>query len=174
VGAAWSDLEMPLLRYFLFVGGALLALLFISDAVLPQVPLPSTLNSGSDLPAVRIRSDRKWPERVVFDTSAPMVSAVTLAKAAAPVEPTLAEASAAKARVRAAFAQLPPGKADAKVESQPSPSKTVAMAASEPSVPQPNKMEPKLKRKVAKARPPGRPVMLVAQQPHFGMFDNTW
>jgi hypothetical protein len=172
VGAAWSDLEMPLLRYFLFVGGALLALLFISDAVLPQVPLPSTLNSGSDLPAVRIRSDRKWPERVVFDTSAPIVSAVTLAKAAAPVGPTLAEA-AAKARVREAFAQLPAGKADVKVESQPSPPKIVAMAPEPNAAQQPTKTEPKTKRKFAKARP-GRPVMLVAQQPHFGMFDNTW
>jgi len=34
--------------------------------------------------------------------------------------------------------------------------------------------KPQPKRKVAKARPAGRPVMLVAQQPHYGLFDTTW
>src|SRR5882757_10034640 len=98
---------MPLLRYFVFVGGALLALLFFCDAVLPQVPLPVNLVSGSDRPAIRIRSDRKWPERVVFDTTIPSIAPVTVAAAqAAPVPPAIAEASA-KARVREAFAQIP-------------------------------------------------------------------
>lgn len=163
---------MPLLRYFLYVGGALLALLFISNATLPQVPLPSTLISGSDLPTVRIHSDRKWPERVVFDTNIPTVGPLTVAKA--PAQPTLAEISA-KGRVRDAFAQLPPGKAVSQVESRPSSPKNEAMAASQPNASQPNKTDLKQpKRKVAKARPPGRPVMLVAQQPHYGMFDTTW
>lgn len=170
---------MPLLRYFVFVGGALLALLFVSDAVLPQVPLPSTLNSGSDLPAVRIHSDRKWPERVVFDTSAPTVGAVTIAKTAAPGQPMLADLSM-KARIRAAFAQLPPKKSESKggsqVESQTSTPKIVAMAASQPgnaSQPIRPDLKPQLKRRVARVRPV-RPVMLVAQQPHFGLFDTTW
>jgi hypothetical protein len=166
---------MPLLRYFVFVGGALLALLLFCDAVLPQVPLPVNLVSGSDLPAIRIRSDRKWPERVVFDTNIPSIAPVTVAAAqAAPVAPAIAEASA-KARVREAFAQIPSG------QSEPKPAgakvaaatKVAAMPAGEP-----NKAElkqPQPKRKVAKARPAaGRPVMLVAQQPHFGLFDTTW
>jgi hypothetical protein len=29
---------MPLARYFLFIGGALLALLFFADALLPKLP----------------------------------------------------------------------------------------------------------------------------------------
>ena len=104
-GAAERCFDMPLLRYFMFVGGALLALLFVCDAVLPQVPLPGNLTSGPYLPAVRIRSDRKWPERVVFDTSIPSVAPVKVAAAAAvpPAPPTAAEISA-KARVRDAFA----------------------------------------------------------------------
>ena len=176
---------MPLLRYFLFVGGALLALLFIGDAVLPQVPLPGNLTSGSDLPAVRIHSDRKWPERVVFDTSVPsMAPSTVVAALAAPAASPTRDASA-KARVREAFAQLPPGQSEAKVsepkasdpkasdpkasESKASGPKTAAMAAVEP-----GKAELKPKRKVARAHPAGRPVMLVAQQPHYGLFDTTW
>jgi hypothetical protein len=167
---------MPLLRYFVFVGGALLALLFVADAVLPQVPLPSTLHSGSDLPAVRIHSDRKWPERVVFDTNLPAVGTVTTAKAAMPSQPALADL-ASKARVREAFAQLPSPKAEAPAATQPSTPKIVAMAASQPNnaSQQPSRadIKPQLKRKVAKGRP-ARPVMLVAQQPHYGLFDTTW
>jgi len=45
---------MPLLRYFIFVGGSLLALLFVVNAAFPTEPLPETLTSGSDLPVVRI------------------------------------------------------------------------------------------------------------------------
>jgi hypothetical protein len=152
----------------MFVGGALLALLFVCDAVLPQVPLPGNLTSGSDLPAVRIHSDRKWPERVVFNTNLPPIAPVTVAAAtAAPaVLPAIAEMSV-KARVREAFAQLPPGQAEPK---QPG-SKVAAMAAGEPSKAE---LKPQPKRKIAKARPVSRPVMLVAQQPHFGLFDTTW
>ncbi|MFN5574104.1 MAG: hypothetical protein ACK495_38870, partial [Bradyrhizobium sp.] len=60
---------MPILRYFLFVGGTLFALLVLADAVLPSVPLPASLTSAADLPPVRIQSTRKWPERIVIDTS---------------------------------------------------------------------------------------------------------
>ena len=168
---------MPLLRYFVFVGGALLALLLVCDAVLPQVPLPANLvSASSDLPAIRIRSDRKWPDRVVFDTSIPPVAPVTVAKAEiAPVSPVATEASA-KVRVRDAFAQLPPSQPQVKKAGAPA----ATMASAEPTKAELNKAEPKAdlklqpKRKVAKARPAGRPVMLVAQQPHYGLFDTTW
>jgi hypothetical protein len=147
---------MPLARYFLFVGGVLLALLFISDAYLPQVPV--AVSANSDLPVIRIHSDRKWPERVVFDTSVRAVAPVQTAKveAVAPAPATVADISA-KVRVRDAFAQLP---FDPK-QAQPS---------------DPKKPEPKLqpKRRVAK-RHVAPPTMLVAQQPQFGFFaNNTW
>jgi hypothetical protein len=154
---------MPLLRYFVFVGGSLLALLFICDAVLPQMPLPENLTSGSDLPAVRIHSDRKWPERVVFDTNAPPVSPVTVAAAQA-VLPVMAEASA-KVRARDAFAQLPPP------EPRSAGAKAAAMPVAEAVK---TELKPQPKRKVARAHPAGRPVLLVAQQPRFGLFDTTW
>jgi hypothetical protein len=148
---------MPLVRYFFFVGGALLALLFVSDAYLPKPP--DVARADADLPVIRIHSERKWPERVVFDTSRPTIVPVRTANAGAGV-PAAATAAdfAAKARLREAFAQLQP------------PAQTQAQA------PAPAKPEPKLqpKHKVAKRRA-APPVMLVAQQPQFGLFgNNTW
>lgn len=165
-GAAGSGAEMPLFRYFVFVGGTLLALLFISDAVLPKQPLPSFLNvASSDQPMVRIHSERKWPERIVFDTSVPAVKPVVVAEG----QPAPQAAPAPQARVREAFAQIMPPVADVKtaprveVKAEVKPDQTVAKAEAKP---QP-------KRKVAKARP-SRPLMLVAQQPRVGFFDSTW
>ena len=73
-----------------------------------------------------------------------------------------------------AFAQIPsehsePKQTGAKVAAA---TKVAAMPAGEPN--NAELKQPQPKRKVAKARPAGRPVMLVAQQPHFGLFDTTW
>ena len=62
---------MPLARYFFYVGGVLLALLFILDAYLPELPVAGRENIH--LPVIRIHSDRKWPERIVYDTSLPTI-----------------------------------------------------------------------------------------------------
>jgi hypothetical protein len=161
----WSDANMPMLRYFLFVGGALLALLLGANALLPSVPASGILESNTDLPAIRIHSDRKWPERVVFDTSQPMIAAapVTVARADAAVGNPAVTVASPKARVREAFAQLPPSE------------KIPAVAAMDSKKPE---LRPQPKRKLAKARPvqqPARePTILVAQQPRFGLFGNTW
>jgi len=66
-----SDFQMPILRYFVYVGGALLALVLVVNLVLPgPAGVESTaVVSNTDLPLIRIRSDRKLPERVVLDTS---------------------------------------------------------------------------------------------------------
>ena len=169
-GVAGNGVEMPLLRYFVFVGGVLLALLFISDAVLPKQPLPGFLNvASSEQPPVRIHSERKWPERIVFDTSIPTVKPAIVAE----VQPAPQAAVAPKARVQEAFAQFTPpvSRADVKTEARidgatdVKPVQAVAKAA---------EARPQPKRKVvAKARP-ARPMMLVAQQPHFGLFASTW
>ncbi len=64
---------MPVARYFLFVGGVLLALLFglnvfsPEQAVVASNAVPSV--DKTDKTIVRIRSDQKLPERVVYDTS---------------------------------------------------------------------------------------------------------
>ena len=148
---------MPVARYFLFVGAALLALLFALDAFVPQqVAVASNAAPSIDKTVVRIRSDQKPPERVVYDTSLPTIvpPVVKTQIAAAPVAP-VADASA-QARVRNTFAQFVPTEAK-KLEKQ-----------IEPQVQTPRK------RKIAKARPAQQPVRL-AQQQHFGLFGNsTW
>jgi hypothetical protein len=162
---------MPVLRYFLFVGGALLALLLGANALLPPVPVSGVLESNTDLPTIRIHSDRKWPERVVFDTSQPMIAAapVTVAKADAAVGNPAVTLASPKARVREAFAQLPTS------EKIPVAEKIPAVAAVDNKKPE---LRPLPKRKLARARPvqqPARePTILVAQQPRFGLFGNTW
>jgi hypothetical protein len=164
---------MPIFRYFVFVGGALLALLFVADFSLPKPPAAqSIVTASSDLPLIRIRSERKLPERLVLDTSQPTIAppTVTTAAVAAPQQPVQARVSpalsemSAKARVRETFAQfVPEPKADAT---------SVKKADAKPQAASPTK------RKVAKTRwvpSPffGRP-MMVAQQPHFGLFNTTW
>ena len=70
---------MPVARYFLWVGGVLLALLFIADACLPRLPFVRVADASR--PAIRIHSTQKWPERAVLDTSAPMPHVVAIASA---------------------------------------------------------------------------------------------
>jgi hypothetical protein len=156
---------MPVARYFLFVGGVLLALLLAIDALVPQQAVVASQAAPSvNKTVVRIRSDQKLPERVVYDTSLPTIvrpPAVT-AQVTAPVVAPPAAASAdatAQARVRETFAQFVPAEA--------------------------KKPEPQVqrKRKVAKSRPApmqlAQPQMRVAQQSHFGFFggsnwNSTW
>ena len=175
---------MPIFRYFVFVGGALLALLFVADFVWPTSPVPKAIVTASnDQPLIRIRSDRHLPDRVVLDTSQPTIAAPA-AKTAAVVMPqppvqadVLAEMSA-KARVRETFAQFTPStKADTaaarKTDVRP---QAQAQIAEAPQAQAPQ-IQDQPKRKVARTHPapqPGRPMMLVAQQPHFGLFNTTW
>jgi hypothetical protein len=146
---------MPIARYFLFVGGVLLALLLAVDAFVPQQAVVASQAVPSiDKTVVRIRSDQKLPERVVYDTSLPtIVPPVVTAQAAAPAPtPAVAEIQA-QARVRETFAQF---------------------------VPEAKKSDPQArqrKRKVAKSRPASQ--MRVAQQSHYGFFggpswNSTW
>jgi hypothetical protein len=166
----WSDvLAMPLLRYFVFVGGALLALLLISNAYFTNAPdnayLPKTpdevraADSGFDRSTIRILSETKWPERVVFDTNQPTIVPVRAAGVIGGVQaPARVADVSAKAQVREAFAQVPPSDhTQAQLSDPKKPEKPVQR-----------------KRKIAK-RHPGPPVMMVAQQPQFSLFgNNTW
>ena len=149
---------MPVVRYFFLVGGVLLALLFISDAYLPKSPVADRDYAGVDKSIIRIHSDRKWPERVVFDTSRPTEVPPQIASmaASAGAPETVADVSTT-ARMRQAFAQLP---------SDPNQAQLSASTKPEP------KLQPK--RKIAKRRA-APPMVLVAQQPQFGFFtNNTW
>jgi hypothetical protein len=144
--------KMPLMRYFLFVGAALLALLFATDLYAPKPSVTAATETAMDyLPVVRIRSDRKWPERIVFDTSisaaAPAITAATAAGADGPV-PTNAAVVPPSTRVRDAFAQLDPA--------------------------YPKRPEPKLQQKprTAKSRV-AAPTILIAQHQRSGLPVNT-
>lgn len=154
---------MPVLRYFLYVGGALLALLLVCNAVIPASPVDQQNVASAtvaDQPSLRIRSDHKWPERIVFDTSQPTIVPPPAPKAepvaVAPSESASAVAEySAKARVRESFAQFRPS-ADPVVKHEP-------------------KAQPK--RKVAKAKVTAPPMRQFAQQSQFGFGffgNNTW
>ena len=177
---------MPIFRYFLFVGGSLLALILVANAALPSAPVPEGLTSGGELPPIRIRSERKLPERVVIDTSVPMPAGATAPVTVAQVKPQVLQPQVqaqvqpvaqapvpsavtqmtAMARVREAFAQLPQEQ-DA-FEPKMSDMATVV-------VPEP-KMYPArqpIKQKAAVAKPRYNPhPMMMAQQPR-GVF-STW
>lgn len=101
---------MPLMRYFVFVGGALLALLLIANACLPALPETAPRSTAAaDLSVIRIHSNTKWPERVVFDTSRPTITPVpapVMAEAAPVPERAKAATLPLKTVVREAFAQV--------------------------------------------------------------------
>jgi hypothetical protein len=172
---------MPIFRYFMFVGGALLALLFAADFVWPTSPVAQVVAVATyDQPLIRIRSDRHLPDRVVLDTTQPTIAAPVMKTAAVSASQSTAQADpladmSAKARVRETFAQFTPKgdvavarKADAKPQAQAVVAETQAPQVQAPVQP---------KRKVARAHPApqrGQPMMLVAQQPHFGLFNTTW
>ena len=74
---------MPIIRYFLWVGGALLALLFYVDHQFPSNGTPERLGTAMDKTSMRIQSTQKWPERVVIDTQLPTLPPVIMSYASA-------------------------------------------------------------------------------------------
>jgi hypothetical protein len=99
---------VPVARYFVRVGGALAALMLIVSWYCPAPP-----ETFADRPqiiaaaAIRIRSERKWPEKIEFDTSLPMTmmpppyeASPVIAAAPGPPEDTAGKPS------REALAQL--------------------------------------------------------------------
>jgi hypothetical protein len=66
---------VPVARYFVVVGSALLVLLLIAGWSLPE-PSASSLDRPEiiDRAIIRIRSERRWPEKVVLDTNQPAFS----------------------------------------------------------------------------------------------------
>ena len=100
---------MPLLRYFGFVGTALLTLLWVSHWLLPGSTAEPVRND-IDRTFIRISSIEKLPEKVVFDTSVPYVAppsnvappATVAAVAAAPIH-------APRVQSAFAFVQITPG-----------------------------------------------------------------
>ena len=146
---------MPLARYFLYVGGVLLTLMFILDACLTKSPVME--RAHVNLPVIRIHSDRRWPERIVFDTTLPTIvpAQTEIVEDHVPSPGTVTDV-AVKEREREAFALM-----------QPSNAKRL-----EPSAPGGRELKPQRQRKIVKRHVMPRS-LLVARQPQFGWFGNT-
>ena len=101
---------MPVAKYFVLVGSALAALLLI---VSWYCPAPSAI--FADRPqlittaAIRIKSERKWPEKIEFDTSQPTMvpPAGEVSSVAGPPASLPPEETTGNARLEA-LAQLSP------------------------------------------------------------------
>jgi len=146
---------MPLARYFLYVGGVLLTLVFLLDACLTRLPVMERSHVNS--PIIRIHSDRKWPERIVLDTTRPTIVPVPTAVVEdRVVSPATASGDSIKEREREAFALM-----------QPSDAKRL-----EPSSPGRRELKPQRPRKFVKRNVTPHSVF-VARQPQFGWFGNT-
>jgi hypothetical protein len=61
-------------KYFVFVGNVLLTLVLVADWFLPDPPALFPDRSQIESLTIRIASTRKWPEKVVFDTSQPTIT----------------------------------------------------------------------------------------------------
>ena len=141
---------MPLLRYFVFVGGALLALLLVSNAYFPKPPVAEVAATPNELPMIRIHSAMKWPQRVVIDTSLPTIIPTQTARAERDTSATVADVAAPHRDTRCTLSR-----------------KLTA--------PQPKQMEPTPRRKHRVARRPMAPPTLIAQQRPFNFFaSNSW
>jgi hypothetical protein len=110
---------MPLGRYFAWVGGLLLALLFLFDWYAPQPVTPSAEAATVDRSIIRIRSAHRWPGAVVYDTTQPAIALpaqlawsepAPAAKPVAKTPPREALALAQAADVPTAVAQAVPSK----------------------------------------------------------------
>ena len=67
---------VPIFGYFAVVGGFLFSMLFIANVVLPATLLGGSSQTHHWMPKILIDSSRKWPERIVYDTSLPTTVAV--------------------------------------------------------------------------------------------------
>jgi len=92
---------MPIIRYFVFVGSVLVALLFAIDRYLPTPPETGQA-SDPDKTIIRIRSARSFPEKIVFDTR-PQTAAPALAN----VDPVPDAVERPSSDVLAAMASAP-------------------------------------------------------------------
>ncbi|MEH2513222.1 hypothetical protein V1291_004576 [Nitrobacteraceae bacterium AZCC 1564] len=114
---------MPVFRYFLYVGAALIAMFFVIDAYAPKPEAPMQANApGFDHTTIRITSNRVAEDPIIYDTSQPtIVPPPTQLAETKPVERT--DASATKdARVEA-MAQIDTSPKPAASKSKPKPRK---------------------------------------------------
>jgi hypothetical protein len=95
---------MPLARYFLLVGGALLVVLLVAGAWLPSLPVVE--QAETQRAKIRIHTEMRLPERVVFDTSMPAVTHPPEPVAVETAAPSPLSPDDVAAKARQAFAHL--------------------------------------------------------------------
>ncbi|WFU75555.1 hypothetical protein [Bradyrhizobium sp. CB2312] len=144
--------EIPLMRYFVLTGGALLALLFATDAIIGRQPAMDSGNSRPPHPRIRIHSELRGPEAVVINTSQPIVVPTPTppddtGKAVAAQDPQVAENLG---QLASPSMKETDGKEQSKASPQPQP-----------------------RSNVGKARIKRRP-MSYAQRPDVRPFDGRW
>jgi hypothetical protein len=126
----------------------------VASAWLPKPP--AVAETAENLPPIRIHSDRKWPERIVFDTGA---ARIEMAQAAEPVVNPPAPpppAGVIPPDLRDALAQLQPQEAGQLQRHDP-PSRV---------------SKPAPRRRIARTRV-APPVQLVERRSPFGGFGPT-
>jgi hypothetical protein len=137
---------VPLVRYFVVVAGALLAMLAAANWFLPSPPPLASQEAEVDKSTLRIRSERKWPQKVEFDTEMqPFI---------APSAPTIAA--------------VMPTVADAQREKPP----LDALAQAKPSEPQIAKPRPRVR--TARRAPRSAPRVVVAANPAAPAWSFGW
>jgi hypothetical protein len=105
---------MPLLHYFGWVGSVLLAWLLAANWLFsgtPAVPPGPEASLGPKI-TIRIRSDHKWPEKVVFDTTGSFMAAAANVGPETGVSPDRNFAATERQRALEAFAEMPPEAAE--------------------------------------------------------------
>ena len=80
---------MPLMKYFVFVGAALVLLLLAMNWLVPD-PTSEPVYSSTQKPVIRISSIQTLPERVVFDTNMPTPAPSVMRVAAQPLRSAFA------------------------------------------------------------------------------------
>ena len=137
------------------MGGALLMALLVAGAYLPSPPVVEQVETRQT--KVRIHSDKKLPERVVFDTSMPAVTRPLGPVRAETGAPSLPSADDVSTKARMAFAHLQ--------SSDVSKSK-LADTKKRPEL----KSAPSRKSETRKRAAAPRKVRLVARHPQFDWF----
>ena len=138
---------MPLGRYFLYVGGVLLALVLAIDWYWPQ-STSRAAHADVDRAPIRIHSQHQWPDAVVFDTTQPTI-----------------------------IPPAPPGEVVAEAPPARSPRDAMAMIQAPEPVAQPAKPAAAPKRTVRRARVARAPAPRVASSDMFGFqnsFFRSW
>jgi hypothetical protein len=144
------NVEIPLRRYFLLVGGALLAVLFAVDAITPRQPGLESGNPGPRLPRIRIHSELKGPEAIIIDTTRPTI-----------LPPLIVQEEAAKTSVPPAPQLAENGPQLVSSQKQTDAKELKA------------ERKPQSHSKIAKARIK-RPPVSYAERPDLGPFDGGW